>query len=169
MKTPSPLMGILLGIAWIAACTYFLQGCTHKPKPQSHMELAIITVRPDTTPPPRVFIPRAHDVRPALPPRFFAQAFFAFDIDTLNEASLKAIERAGAFLAAHPGYTVSIDGYADTTGREGYNDTLSQRRANRAWAALISVASPRFGVAMGHGEIGGAPEYARRVIVRIIP
>ncbi len=166
MKTPSPLLGILLGVVWLATCAYFIQGCTKKVAPPP---VAITEATPDTVPPPRIFIPRARDVRPALPPRFFAQVFFAFDIDTLNEAGLKAIERAGAFLAAHPGYTLSIDGYADTTGRDGYNDTLSQRRANEAWRAIVAIASPRIGAALGHGEVGGDPARARRATIRIIP
>lgn len=163
----SKLFPILSAYAVLLALGLSISACAKKPKPESHLEMAVVTL--DSTPPPRVFVPREKDSLPVLPPRFFAQVFFAFDSDILTKASQETLQRAGGFLFEHPGYSLQVHGYADTVGRGGYNDSLSQRRADRAWSAITAVASPRMGTSRGHGETRGPSDRARRVTIIVLP
>ncbi len=97
-------------------------------------------------------------------PIFTAQVYFDFNSDALDGTSEYAVQSAATFLTANPAYALYVDGYADTTGRSTYNDSLSQRRADRVWSAITSIKQPRMGLSIGHGE-----GEERTVVIRVVP
>jgi OOP family OmpA-OmpF porin len=78
-----------------------------------------------------------------------------FDIDSaeLAEQSKEKLDALAAVLKRQPGVTVDIAGFADSTGAEGYNLALSQRRAEavRAYLEQAGIAASRLS-AQGYGE-----------------
>jgi outer membrane protein OmpA-like peptidoglycan-associated protein len=61
-----------------------------------------------------------------------------------NSAVLKpgagqSVQRLGAFLKAYPKRTALIEGYTDSVGSAGSNQTLSERRADAVKSALLAV------------------------------
>ncbi|MEX0605697.1 MAG: OmpA family protein [Marinobacter sp.] len=76
----------------------------------------------------------------------------------LNEADLKSsaertIQQLANFMNEYPERRVKVEGYTDSTGDEGYNQGLSERRAMSVKAALTNngISSNRIDVA-GYGE-----------------
>lgn len=164
-------LAILLFLAVIAA--FLFGGCTQKPKrDQAVIEQAIDSVIAyDTasfTQTVTFNLPVITD-KPKITPRFFSSVYFDFDSDTLAPDQLRTVARAAMFLSLQPDYSVEIMGFADTVGREGYNDTLSQRRAARVWDSLCVREHPRTGIAGGSGELDGDPARARHANIRITP
>ncbi len=102
---------------------------------------------------------------PQPPPSFLAQVYFAFDSAVLTGHSVEVAGMAADFFTAHPGYSIRVDGYADTVGSEAYNKILSHRRAQQTLKTITSGT----GAAIGRGEIPGPPASARRAIIRITP
>ena len=61
-------------------------------------------------------------------------------------------QAAGAFRAGGP-VTIQVTGYADRSGSPGYNQRLSERRANNVANALTQAGVPRQQMAVsGRGE-----------------
>lgn len=76
----------------------------------------------------------------------------------LNQADLKSsaertIQQLASFMNEYPDRRVRIEGYTDSTGDEGYNQGLSERRAMSVKAALTNngISSNRIDVT-GYGE-----------------
>ncbi len=76
----------------------------------------------------------------------------------LNQADLKSsaertIQQLTNFMNEYPDRRVRVEGYTDSTGDEGYNQGLSERRAMSVKAALTSngISSSRIDVT-GYGE-----------------
>ncbi len=159
----------LAAYAVLLALFLSVAGCTKKPIPLNP-KYEITIIAPDA-PSGIAEIDSAVVVPPVLPlsPRFYSLVFFSFDSDTLTDEADAVLQRAGGFLFDHPGYSLQVEGFADTVGREGYNDSLSQRRADRAWIAISAIASPRIGISHGNGETLGDPDRCRRVTIRILP
>lgn len=61
---------------------------------------------------------------------------FAFDDDQLQPGSQATIKRLADFLKKYPDINIVVEGYTDAQGREDYNLTLSERRANTVQRAL---------------------------------
>lgn len=63
-----------------------------------------------------------------------------FDVNQaqLKSGGLRVVERLGQFLQAYPTRNILIEGHTDSTGAEGYNQQLSERRAATVRAALIA-------------------------------
>ncbi len=133
------LLPILLAAALLA--------CAKKPKPEAVPPCCVDVVE-----------------EPAPLPEFTAQVYFDFNSDALDGTSEYAVQSAATFLTANPAYALYVDGYADTTGRSTYNDSLSQRRADKVWLAITGIAQPRMGLSIGHGE-----GEERTVIIRVVP
>ncbi len=78
-----------------------------------------------------------------------------FDIDSaeLVEQSKRKLDALVAVLKRHPGVTVDVAGFADSTGNDDYNLTLSQRRAEavRSYLEAAGIAPSRLS-AQGYGE-----------------
>jgi outer membrane protein OmpA-like peptidoglycan-associated protein len=55
--------------------------------------------------------------------------YFAFDSANIRSGEQSKISAVAADLQANPGMVLIIDGHCDERGTEGYNQTLSERRA----------------------------------------
>ena len=89
----------------------------HRPPPEA----------PAAAPPP----PPARE-----PERFVV--YFPFDKDDLTPAARGVIRAAAAYEARNVGARVIIVGHTDTSGSEGYNQPLSERRARVVRGALVA-------------------------------
>jgi outer membrane protein OmpA-like peptidoglycan-associated protein len=76
----------------------------------------------------------------------------------LNKADLKpaanqTINRLTAFMKEYKDRRVRIEGYTDSTGDDGYNQALSERRAEAVQGALLAQGIPRQRIEVeGYGE-----------------
>lgn len=136
---------IYAAIIIVSLCLF---ACSKKPKPEAA--------------PPCCVDVAAEPIVPLL--ELTAQVYFDFNSDSLTENGLVTLGGVSDFLTANPAYALYVDGYADTTGRSTYNDSLSQRRADKVWLAITGIAQPRMGLSTGHGE-----GEERTVIVRVVP
>lgn len=72
---------------------------------------------------------------------------------TLKPGAMSTIDRLGGFLQQSPERTVIIEGHTDSVGADGYNQTLSENRAESVKTALVSRGVPPERVrAVGKGE-----------------
>ncbi len=78
---------------------------------------------------------------------------FGIDRADLNGAAVETLAKVADTLKAYPKTTIDVIGHADSTGAEGYNMALSQRRAGSVAAYLANqgVQSERI-MASGRGE-----------------
>jgi len=78
-----------------------------------------------------------------------------FDVDksTLKPGAREKLARIAGILASHPDLKIEIEGHADSTGSEEYNQRLSERRAQsvRQYFNQQGVTTPIVG-AVGFGE-----------------
>ncbi|MFI3271219.1 MAG: OmpA family protein [Pseudomonadota bacterium] len=79
---------------------------------------------------------------------------FAFDSAQLNAEAQDILNEVASIIKANSSKEVLITGHTDSTGPEGYNQTLSVRRADSVRAYLVSegVAADRISAA-GDGEM----------------
>ena len=102
-------------------------------------------------PPPYVAPP----MPPAPPPaaRKVFLVFFDWDRDTITPEGMAIVHQAAdAFRAGAP-VQIHVTGYTDRSGSPGYNQRLSERRANNVANALAQIGVPRSQMAVsGHGE-----------------
>jgi len=72
---------------------------------------------------------------------------------TLKPAAREKLAKVAGVLQAYPGLTVEVDGYTDSVGGEGLNQTLSEKRANTVRDYLLRQGvSPDSLSARGFGE-----------------
>jgi outer membrane protein OmpA-like peptidoglycan-associated protein len=79
---------------------------------------------------------------------------FDFDKDGIRPDAAVILDEAARILtSSHPGARVRIEGHADSTGPEAYNQGLSERRANSVRGHLVSqgVEASRL-TTVGYGE-----------------
>lgn len=76
------------------------------------------------------------------------RVFFEFDSARINEAGRDLLRRHAAYVQAHAGQGIVLEGHADERGTREYNMALGERRAKSA-AKLLSVQ----GVARGRIEV----------------
>ncbi|MFJ4348857.1 OmpA family protein [Pseudomonas sp. NPDC089401] len=67
------------------------------------------------------------------------KVLFGSDLDSLNGASQAIVERIGKALLGVGIQGVRVDGHADASGKAGYNQQLSERRAQSVARALVGV------------------------------
>ncbi len=106
---------------------------------------------------PDVAPPRLRDIRVAVGPA----VLFDFDKAELEPTETGKIAALAKAILAHPEYAqVTVEGYADEVGSEGYNLKLSDKRAGQVKAALVraGVAEERL-VTIAKGRLG--PERMR--------
>ncbi len=103
-------------------------------------------------PPPPVAAPA---VAPAPPPttRKVFLVFFDWDRDTITPEGMAIVHQAAdAFKEGHP-VQIQVTGYTDRSGSPGYNQRLSERRANNVARALVRFGVPRSAMTVsGRGE-----------------
>lgn len=80
---------------------------------------------------------------------------FAFDSAVIKSDFYPVLDQTRKVFDAYPTMKVQIDGHADSTGPEAYNQTLSERRANAVMGYLVNkvgIDANRLN-AVGHGEM----------------
>ena len=116
----------------------------------SNSVLASLTVRFGAPPPPP-----PPPLPPAPPPiaRKVFLVFFDWDKSTITSEGMAIIQQAAAAFRAGGPVTIQVTGYADRSGSPGYNQRLSERRANNVANALTQAGVPRQQMAVsGRGE-----------------
>ncbi|MDD1016370.1 OmpA family protein [Pseudomonas rubra] len=68
-----------------------------------------------------------------------SKVLFGSDVDTLNAQSKTIVERIGKSLLSVNIQRVRVDGHTDASGRAGYNEQLSKRRAQSVANVLIGA------------------------------
>jgi OmpA-OmpF porin, OOP family len=116
----------------------------------THSVVASLSVRFGPPPPPA-----AAPVPPAPPmvARKVFLVFFDWDRDTITPEGMQIIQQAAAAFRGGAPVTIQVTGYADRSGSPGYNQRLSERRANNVSNALVRLGVPRQAqVVGGRGE-----------------
>jgi OmpA-OmpF porin, OOP family len=82
-----------------------------------------------------------------------SDVFFEVDSANLRPEGMQNLAQLAAFLTAHPDRALAIEGHADSTGTDDYNQGLSERRATAVKAFLASSGvDPSRVFAQGFGE-----------------
>ena len=111
-------------------------------------------------------------------PMTFRGVRFAFDKSTLTRVAKDTLQRAVAYLKAHPDARVEIQGHTDAKGTEEYNQKLADRRADAVKAYLASrgiatskMSTRSFGKSQPEADNGSDEGRAlnRRVVIVEIP
>jgi len=116
-----------IGLALVAAAGLLFAGCSKKvevtaakpaPAPAAGAKMPGATVSPVSPVTPGVQEPSSHSV------------YFAFDSSELDAAVRGILDANAAWLMAHPGMSITIEGNCDERGTREYNLALGQRRAD---------------------------------------
>jgi outer membrane protein OmpA-like peptidoglycan-associated protein len=92
--------------------------------------------------PPPIAVPPALPAAPVVARKVFI-VFFDWDKATITAEGMGIIQQAAnAFRAGAP-VQIQVTGYADRSGSPGYNQRLSERRANAVAGALARLGVPR--------------------------
>ena len=103
-------------------------------------------------PPPPV-APAAAPAPPPPPPQQVYLVFFDWDKYTITREGNEIIRKAAAAWRSGAPVQINVTGYTDTSGSPGYNQRLSERRANAVASALVRLGVPRSEMAVrGRGE-----------------
>lgn len=79
--------------------------------------------------------------------------YFDYDIDQVRSDYYDVVVAHGAYLAANPGVTVTLEGHADERGSREYNIALGERRANSVRQILLTQgASDSQVITISYGE-----------------
>jgi OOP family OmpA-OmpF porin len=96
---------------------------------------------------------------PPLPPappilaRKVFLVFFDWDRDTITPEGMAIVQQAAAAFRSGAPVTIQVTGYTDASGSAGYNQRLSERRANNVANAMIHLGVPRQAMAVsGRGK-----------------
>ncbi len=116
----------------------------------THSLVASLTLRFGAPPP--VVAPPAPPAPPPVMRKVFL-VFFDWDKDTITPEGMQIIQQAAAAFRAGAPVTIQVTGYTDRSGSPGYNQRLSERRANNVANALARSGVPRQQMAVsGRGE-----------------
>ena len=130
-------------------------GIRYTSEESSHNVVASLTMRFGAPAP--VVAPPAPPAPPPIARRVFL-VFFDWDRDTITPDGMRIIQQAAdAFRAGAP-VQIQVTGYTDASGSAGYNQRLSERRANNVANALV-----RFGVARQAMVVSGRGKNDQRV------
>ena len=66
-----------------------------------------------------------------------------WDKDTITPEGMAIVQQAAAAFRAGAPVTIQVTGYTDASGSAGYNQRLSERRANNVAGALVRLGVPR--------------------------
>jgi len=118
---------------------------------RSHEVLLTINYHFNNPPPPP-----APMLPPPPPPPVAAKVFIVFfdwDRDTITPEGQAIISQAADAYKAGAPVQIQVTGYTDRSGSPGYNQRLSERRANNVARALAALGVPREQMAVsGRGE-----------------
>jgi OmpA-OmpF porin, OOP family len=103
-------------------------------------------------PPPPPPAPIAAPAPPPAPPKVFI-VFFDWDKDTITPEGHAIIQQAADAYRAGAPVQLQVTGYTDRSGSPGYNQRLSERRANNVARALAALGVPKEQmIVAGRGE-----------------
>ena len=103
-------------------------------------------------PPPPPPAPAAVPAPPPAAPKVFI-VFFDWDKDTITPEGHAIIQQAADAYKAGAPVQIQVTGYTDRSGSPGYNQRLSERRANNVARALAALGVPRDQmIVAGRGE-----------------
>jgi len=123
----------------------------YKASYSTHSVLASLSLR-FGAPAPVVAAPAPPPPPPPIARKVFL-VFFDWDRDTITPEGMAIIQQAAAAFRAGGPVTIQVTGYADRSGSPGYNQRLSERRANNVANALTRSGVPRQQMAVsGRGE-----------------
>jgi outer membrane protein OmpA-like peptidoglycan-associated protein len=125
-------------------------GLTYKTGYSTHNIIASLVYH-FTPPPPPPPMPVA--APPPAPTREVFLVFFDWDRDTITQAGGQIIGQAANSYRAGHRVQIQVTGYTDRSGSPGYNQRLSERRANNVAKGLAAQGVPRDQMAVnGRGE-----------------
>jgi OmpA-OmpF porin, OOP family len=133
-----------------------LAGVAYKSEYSSHSIVASLSLRFGAPPPP-VAAPPAPPAPPPVVRKVFL-VFFDWDRDTITREGMQIVQAAAAAWHSGAPVTIQVTGYTDRSGSAGYNQRLSERRANN-----VARAMERFGVARSDMVVRGRGENDNRV------
>jgi len=114
----------------------------------NHTLLASLIYRFGPPPPPIVPPPAP----PPVSQRLFI-VFFDWDRATITPEGMQIIQQAADAYRSGAPVRIQVTGYTDRSGSPGYNQRLSERRANNVATALAGLGVPRSDMAVsGRGE-----------------
>jgi len=93
--------------------------------------------------PPPAAPPPAPPAPPPPPPQQVYLVFFDWDKYNITQEGTQILEAAAAHFKAGGAVQIQVTGYTDLTGSAGYNQRLSERRANAVANALQGMGVPR--------------------------
>jgi OmpA-OmpF porin, OOP family len=93
--------------------------------------------------PPPAAPPPAPPAPPPPPPHQVYLVFFDWDKYNITPEGTQILEAAAAHFKAGGAVQIQVTGYTDLTGSAGYNQRLSERRANAVAVALEGMGVPR--------------------------
>ena len=94
-------------------------------------------------PPPPVAPPPAPPAPPPPPTHQVYLVFFDWDKYNITPEGMQILEAAAAHYKAGGAVQIQVTGYTDLTGSPGYNQRLSERRANAVATVLERLGVPR--------------------------
>src|SRR5580704_14219363 len=123
-------------------------GLTYKSSYENHDCVVSLVVKFGApSPPPPLGAPV-----PAAPARNVYLVFFDWDAYTITPTGMQVVARAADQYKAGGRVRLEVAGYADLSGSTGYNQRLSERRANAVADALTRLGVPSSDMAVsGHG------------------
>jgi outer membrane protein OmpA-like peptidoglycan-associated protein len=107
----------------------------------THNLVASLTMRFGAPPPP-VVAPPAPPAPPPVTRRVFL-VFFDWDRDTITPDGMRIVQQAADAWRSGAPVQIQVTGYTDASGSAGYNQRLSERRANNVANALLRFGVPR--------------------------
>jgi OmpA-OmpF porin, OOP family len=113
--------------------------------------LALVACAQPAPPPP----PAAAAPPPPPPPpaQTTFTVFFPWDSATLTPEGSQIVQAAASHFTGGPPTSVQVTGYTDTSGSPGYNQGLSERRAQSVASAMASDGVPQSAMTVsGQGE-----------------
>jgi OOP family OmpA-OmpF porin len=126
-------------------------GTKYKSGYESHNLMASLIYRFGPPPPP-VAAPPAPPAPAPVQRRVFL-VFFDWDKATITGEGMSIIQQAAAAYRSGAPVQIQVTGYADRSGSPGYNQRLSERRANAVANALAQQGVPRNDMMVsGRGE-----------------
>ena len=118
----------------------------------SNNVLASFVVKFGAPPPPPVVAPPAPPAPPPVQRKVFL-VFFDWDKYSITPEGMQILQQAAAAFRAGGAVQIQVTGYTDRSGSPGYNQRLSERRANAVATALAGLGVPRQQmIVSGRGE-----------------
>ncbi|HEX3954376.1 MAG TPA: OmpA family protein [Stellaceae bacterium] len=127
-------------------------GPTYTSGYSTHSLVASLSLRFGAAPPPPVAAPPLPPPPPVASHTVYL-VFFDWDKDTITPEGMQIVRQAADKFKMGGSVTIQVTGYTDRSGSPGYNQRLSERRANNVANAMARMGVPRQAMAVsGRGE-----------------